>query len=119
MEPKKDVKTVEEDDSSEDDFGADFSEDELDSDEVFFQSKACHCSFFSRFSGLPLNYTRMVTHLSRLISAYSCMYICIWNGGFKCAVFLLMKLVEPERYRTILLFLCMRVAYWSLAFDLG
>lgn len=40
MEPKKDVKTVEEDDSSEDDFGADFSEDELDSDEVFFQSKA-------------------------------------------------------------------------------
>lgn len=45
MEPEKDVKTVEEDDSSEDDFGADFSEDELDSDEVFFQSKACHCSF--------------------------------------------------------------------------
>ncbi|KAG5556665.1 hypothetical protein RHGRI_007064 [Rhododendron griersonianum] len=33
VEPEKDVKTVEEDDSSEDDFGADFSEDELDSDE--------------------------------------------------------------------------------------
>ncbi|KAI8563150.1 hypothetical protein RHMOL_Rhmol03G0090300 [Rhododendron molle] len=33
VEPKKEVKTVEEDDSSEDDFGADSSEDELDSDE--------------------------------------------------------------------------------------
>ncbi|KAF7147351.1 hypothetical protein RHSIM_Rhsim03G0081700 [Rhododendron simsii] len=33
VEPKKDVKTIEEDDSSEDDFGADSSEDELDSDE--------------------------------------------------------------------------------------
>lgn len=77
VEPNKVVKTVEEDDSSEDDFGTDTSDDVADSDEVFFQSKASHCSFCHVSAVYPCITPGCVlsTHRSYLVSVFGYIHV--------------------------------------------